>query len=145
MDKKITGADVREWRKKNDWTLSALGGALGGLTTSQVSKLESGHRPISPAEQTLLQILIWNKLPESFPAWEAMGTDRLEFTALEWELITNIARREGLTPQEWIAAKIRKYLEFYDAPVSAAENLRLAASPAGDAGLNATGTDALGK
>jgi transcriptional regulator with XRE-family HTH domain len=112
MTEEITSTEVREWRKANAWTLAELGAALGGLDTSQVSKMENGGRNISPAEQRLLRILMYRELPENFPTFAELGHGEILFTAPEWELIGNMARAVGRSPEAWIAERIREYLAY---------------------------------
>jgi transcriptional regulator with XRE-family HTH domain len=111
MHEKITGEEVRRWRKQNRWTLEKLGSVLGGLEKAQVSKLETGQRTISPAEDRLLRILIREEIPPEYLRNLVSATPgEIHLTQSDWNAVARLAARVGQSAEEWIAAKIREYL-----------------------------------
>lgn len=112
MYEKLTGAEIRGWRKANGWTLEKLGDVLGGLPVDAVSRMETGKRAILPAEERLLRILVRRELPPEFlnRMQEGLEPGVIPLAPEQWRIIEALARRGGQTPEGWVAAKVRCYL-----------------------------------
>lgn len=86
-------------------------GELLGIPRNAVSKIEGGVRTLSDSEKHLLDWYFFGKLPPRLSnPLDLKGC--LEFTDGEWNLVTRMALRDGLTPGKFIADKIRTYLAY---------------------------------
>ncbi|AVT37350.1 hypothetical protein C6W10_13755 [Plantactinospora sp. BB1] len=75
-----TGPELRQARRAADLTLAQVAG-LGGLSTSHLSRIESGERPVTPATIELYQRAIRRTLTES-PSPTVDDVRRKDFLAL---------------------------------------------------------------
>lgn len=107
----ITYAQVRAWRKQANMTQQELGEYLG-LKKIAVTKIELGHRKISPSEQKLLRLLICGELPFD-SSMVSIRNSELAFTEEQWEVVHFVAAREGYSDaKQWIVDKIKGYLRM---------------------------------
>jgi transcriptional regulator with XRE-family HTH domain len=86
--------------------------ALLGLTVPKVSNIERGKRTLTVAEQRLLEWHLLGIVPPRVTA--GPPSSELTFSPSEWEVIRSLAERSGMTQPEWIAAKIRDYLDYLE-------------------------------
>jgi len=84
---------------------------LLGITQTAVSKIENGSRGLSDTEKKLLDWYFFGTIPPRLnPDHDFRGI--FEFDPAEWQIITILATREGnKTPGQWIADRIRGFLE----------------------------------
>lgn len=103
----ITADEMKAWRKAEGLTQEEFGKMLGWEKV-MVSKIETGRRGISEAEQRLLKLLIRGEMPFRD---HAGYINQVDFSEGEWATMTRIAWREGYhSARPWIVAKIRGYL-----------------------------------
>lgn len=87
-----------------------------GLTSNQISKIESGGRALSEPEQKLLNWYFFGILPKRITDFPADLRGILQFDEGEWGIVTMLAARDGFdNPREWIGKKIKDYLAVFDA------------------------------
>jgi transcriptional regulator with XRE-family HTH domain len=84
---------------------------LLGITQTAVSKIEKDQRTLSDSEKALLDLYFFGKMPFEIVNQPQLKSV-LEFTPLQWRVITIIATKRGMTPSAWIADRIRDYLAF---------------------------------
>ncbi len=81
-----------------------------GIAQTAVSKIETGMRALSDSEKRLLDWYFFGILP---PKIGNAGVDlkgTLEFDEAEWRMIGIMANKNGMTPGEWIASRIRDHI-----------------------------------
>lgn len=63
---------------------------------------------------TMQKLLAWYLFGEAPPSiiQKYSVQDALEFDEVEWRIIANLARREGVTEAQWITGRIRAYLAY---------------------------------
>lgn len=116
---------IRDERKINQDEVAAV----LGIAQTAVSKIETGTRGLSDAEKKLLDWFFFGTVPERIHGSTIDLSRMLEFDEVEWRIIGHIARRQGLTEAEWIAARIRDYLAIMDAQESPASGNYEPANP----------------
>lgn len=84
---------------------------LLGITQTAVSKIEKNQRTLSDTEKSLLDLYFFGKMPFEI-ANQVLLKSVLEFTPLQWRVISILATKRGTTPGAWIADRIRTYLAF---------------------------------
>lgn len=105
-----------------------------GLKGYHISNIEKGRRELSPSEAALLNLYFFERMPFEIVG-EKLLNSVLDFTEDQWRVICILAKRQGITPGQWIAAQIRAYLAMDDE--AKAERLRLEdARRASTAGLS---------
>lgn len=108
----ISPQKLKDLRKEHQLKQDDLA-KLFGLAKHHISKMESGTRTISSAEQKLLRLYFYGEIPFAGAASSTKLSTVLNFTPEEYELIGRLARREGTTEAKWIAAQIRNCLVFH--------------------------------
>lgn len=80
-----------------------------GVPRNAISKIETGTRQLSESEKKILDWYFFGTIPERLPS-AVLSADMLDFTAAEWNVISSIARRIGVSPSKWIVDQIRAWL-----------------------------------
>jgi transcriptional regulator with XRE-family HTH domain len=129
----VTAANLKDVRSSKKHNQAAVADLLG-ITQTAVSKIEIGQRGLSESEKSLLDWYFFGILP---PRLENPQDIRgvLELTDQEWHVLTVMARREGQTPAQFIAATIRKDIHR-DQEWPATAKLKVYANKAADDGIN---------
>lgn len=124
MNIDITAEHLKEWRKAERLTQTALGEMIG-LDKYAITTIETGRRKISDPEQRLLKLLIHGVPP--FPSARGPYDPQLDFTHEEWALMTKIAHREGYhSARAWVIQRIRDFLAMRQAYPEQKEQLQVA-------------------
>ena len=124
MKNDITAEHLKEWRKAEGLTQTALGEMIG-LDKYAITTIETGRRKISDPEQRLLKLLIYGEPP--FPSARGPYDPQIDFTHEEWGLMTKIAHREGYhSARPWVIQRIRDFLAMRQAYPEQNTNLSVA-------------------
>lgn len=108
--KEVTAENLRFIRGSKGINQTEIAEMLG-IPINAVSKIEGGKRGLSEAEKALLDLYFFGKMPFEIVN-QAQLKSVLEFTPLQWRVITIIATKRGMKPAAWIADRIRDYLAF---------------------------------
>jgi transcriptional regulator with XRE-family HTH domain len=108
--KEVTAENLRFIRGSKGINQTEIAEMLG-IPINAVSKIEGGKRGLSEAEKALLDLYFFGKMPFDIVN-QAQLKSVLEFTALQWRVITIMATKVGMTPSAWIADRIRDFLAF---------------------------------
>lgn len=115
--------DDQEIRKELNKRCSERGGQSRvasdiGVGKSTVSRWLEGSE-ITPSHLKLLRLYFYGEIPfdDIRPTQDLSNV--LKFSEKEWEIMSIIATRNGLTCGEWIAGQIRDYLAFRTAQQAA--------------------------
>lgn len=103
-----TAENLKELRSENDLNQDDLALILG-ISRNAVSKIETGTRLLSETEKKILDWYFFGTIPERLTSG-ILSADMLDFTATEWNVISSIARRIGVSPSKWIVDQIRGWL-----------------------------------
>lgn len=85
--------------------------AVLGLEKHNISKIETGKRSLLAAEKALLDLYFFGIIPFEIVN-EKIVNSVLDFTTDQWNVITILSARQGISAGKWIANQIRSYLAF---------------------------------
>jgi transcriptional regulator with XRE-family HTH domain len=108
--KEVTAENLRFIRGSKGINQAEIASMLG-IPINAVSKIEGGKRGLSDSEKALLDLYFFGKMPFEIVN-QALLKSVLEFTPLQWRVITIIATKRGMKPGGWIADRIRDFLAF---------------------------------
>jgi transcriptional regulator with XRE-family HTH domain len=106
----VTSENLARLRGSRDMNQTQIAKILG-IKQNAVSNIEKGIRALSDSEKALLDLYFFGKMPFAIVN-QPLLKSVLEFTPLQWRVITIIATKRGMKPGAWIADRIRDYLAF---------------------------------
>jgi transcriptional regulator with XRE-family HTH domain len=109
--KETTAANLKAIRAERRLNQEDIADILG-ITQTAVSKIESGARTLGSSEKKLLDWHFFRIIPFRIHTSGADPKNLLDFDEAEYRIIGRLARREGITEEEWIVSRIRSYLEY---------------------------------
>lgn len=115
----VTADNLRAVRDLKEHTQDQVAELLG-LQKSNVSHIETGRRALSSSEKQILDWYFFGKVPPRILSASLDLQGVLEFSEMEWRLVTIMATRDGLQPGKWIASQIRTILAFRNAETASA-------------------------
>jgi len=83
-----------------------------GITSTTLGRWRKGERSFGESDAKLLRLYFFGKMPFDLLRDRESLKNTLRFTMDEWAVILILAKREGFkTAADWVAGKIRGYLE----------------------------------
>lgn len=108
-----TADNLKAIRAEREVNQEEIAGILG-ITQTAVSKIESGARALGDSEKKLLDWHFFGTIPPRISKAIADPKTVLDFDEAEYRIIGTLARREGITEEQWIVSRIRSYLVFVE-------------------------------
>lgn len=108
----ITAENFRELRKSRGLKQDDIAEVLG-LKKHNISNIERGERALSTAEKAILEWYFFGIIPHKIQTI-ADPNAILEFEPAEWRIIGIIARRNGMTENQWIVTRFREHLAMLE-------------------------------
>lgn len=128
----ITAENLRAIRVEKGLNQDQLSEILG-IPSNAISKIEGKTRLLSESEKKLLDFYFFGTIPPRITNTSTDPQAVLDFDEGEWAIIGSLARREGISEAQWIAARVRDYLAFLEA--AATGKVPLSSLPSASASL----------